>query len=388
MTDVTSISSPPSYSKAALVAGVFIAAAMLLLMGVQPILVGLYGDHLHLSLRESGWVIAAEQSGAVAGALVGYWLATRARWSHTIVSGSAVALVVNLATAFAGDGVELLLLRFGSGAATTMAYTVAIYFLGSTAAPDRAFGAVMVLQTSLMSVGAFVLSRVAATAGYSVAIASAAVWFVAPIVAALWMPKDNPVVRTGVPAANRIHGNRTLASAGLAGSFLLQLSVFAVWGHLERVGRHDGLSDTLTGDAIGIGVLGGILGGLLPAVIGARFGRIAMIALATALLVGGYVALLRELGWTYYVVGITTMNVGWVLGLIYYMGLTAQHDPDGTFTRLLPFVQVFGAGVGPVCSAIAADDDRLGPIFLVAIVAAISGLVIVLVAATRARRYR
>ncbi len=385
MSGYSASSTQPAQSWGATAAGVFIAAAMPVLMGVQPILLGLYLDHLHLALSQGGWLLAAEQGGAAAGALIGYWLATRASWSYSIVAGAMLAAAVNLATAFAGGFTELVLLRFTSGAATTIAYTVAIYFLGHIATPDRTFGFVMMLQTAFISAGAFALAKLAVNFGYFTAIASGAAWFVAAMFATAWLPKNTTRLCANAPLPNQQHRNRLLASAGLVGSFLLQLSVFAVWGFLERVGRRDGLSNTLVDNAIGIAVLGGILGGLLPAVIGARFGRIFMIAVATVLLVVSYAGLSRETNWVSYVGWVTALNVGWVLGLTYYMGLAVRHDPDGRFTRLLPFAQVLGTAAGPVCSALVTGNDRLWPVFWVASLAAVAGLAIALASATRAR---
>ena len=124
----------------------------------------------------------------------------------------------------------------------------------------------------------------------------------------------------------------------------MELSVFAVWGFLERVGRADWLSDEQVGFAIGIGVLGGLPGGLAPAIIGARFGRISMITLSAIMLVASYVVLASGLHMMGYVLWITILNVGWVLGLTYYMSLTVAHDPDGRYTRLMAFQPDAGRG--------------------------------------------
>ena len=105
-----------------------------------------------------------------------------------------------------------------------------------------------------------------------------------------------------------------------------------------------------------------------------------MIAASSVLLVLSYIALSRSLHMTSYLSWIAILNVGWVLGLSHYMGLTVTHDPDGRFTRLIPFSQILSAGVGPACSALVIDGEHLWPIFVVACVAATSGLVAVLAA--------
>lgn len=359
---------------------VFIAASALVLMGVQPILVGLYADHFHLTLSQNGWVIAAEQLGACTGAVLGYWLSTRVRWKTSIMAACAVAALTNILTSIAVGIPTLLIVRFGSGLATTLVYTVAIYCLGHAKSPDRAYGVVFVLQTIFMSIDAIALPTLVRHFGYVVGIVSGSAWFVAALMTAQWLPRDT-VRFTSRPKHERAPDrNYAVGVAALVGSFLLELSVFAVWGFLERVGRRNGISDELIGYAIAIGVLGGIPGGLLPAAVGARFGRLKMVSAATLLLILSYVVLVHKLGWISYSVWITVLNIGWVLGLVYYMGLAVHNDPDGRFTRLVPFMQAFGTAVGPACSALVTGSHRFWPIFLIGSLAAAAGLAMVLVA--------
>lgn len=386
MTEPSSRQNPGGYTPLRIALGVFVAAATLVLMGVQPILVGLYSDHLHLGLSQNGWVLAAEQFGGAVGALLGYWVSTRFRWTYIIIGACILAAVVNIATAYASGFGDLVAARFISGLTSTVAYTVAIYFLGHSAKPDRVFGLLMVLQTAFFSVDAMVLPVIDAHFGYVITIGSSTLWFAAALLAAIWLPAgpggpDVPVAaHIGSPAARPIVG-----VAALLGAFLLQLSIFAVWGFLERIGRGDGLSDEQIGFGIGIGVLGGIPGGLLPAVIGDRFGRTSMIAISAVMLVASYAAFATDLHFTGYVLWITILNVGWVLGLTYYMGLTVMHDRDGRLTRLIPFSQILSAGVGPACSALVTTNERLAPIFIVASISATAGLGAILLA-TNIRR--
>ena len=375
------------YSGLEVALGVLVAGLTLVLMGVQPILVGFYSDHLHLDLSQNGWVLAAEQFGGAAGALLGYWISTRMRWSYSIIGSCVLAAAVNVVTAYLTGFDALLVARFVSGLTSTAAYTVAIYFLAQTAKPERVFGILMVLQTTFFSIDAMILPPLNERYGYGVAVGSASLWFVAALFAAFWLPAGIDSQNRPAAAHQRQAGARPLVgAAALLGAFLLQLSIFAVWGFLERIGRGNGLSDEQIGYAIGIGVLGGIPGGLLPAVIGERFGRLSMVVLSGVLLVASYVALAGMLHMTAYLLWIGVMNVGWVLGLAYYMGLTVRHDPDGRMTRLMPFAQILSAGVGPACSALATGDQQLAPIFVIACAAATLGVVLVLAAsAVRAR---
>lgn len=380
------MSAPPgasaaSYPRSQVALGVFIASASIVLMGVQSILVGLFADHLHLDLNQNGWVLAAEQYGAAAGALLGYAIAARLPWSYSVAGGCALAAIVNFLSPYAGGIAELGTLRLLSGFFTTAVYTVGVYFLSQTANPDRVFGVLMVLTTSFFSVDAMLLPFLGEQFGYVIAVQSGGLWFVAAMIAAFWLPRGRRAVTPAPAASGGQSGRRPLVGlAALLGAFFLQLSIFAIWGFLERIGRNNGLSDEQIGYGIGVGVLGGIPAALLPALVGDRFGRVSMIAVATVLLVASYVAFDHPLGMLGYLCWITILNVGWVLGLVYYMGLTVAHDADGRLSRLMTFSQFLAAGVGPTCSALVIARDDLSPIFVVASVSALAGLLAVLLA--------
>ncbi len=49
-------SSPARYTGLQVALGVLVAGFSLVLMGIQPVLVGFYSDYLHLNLSQSGWV--------------------------------------------------------------------------------------------------------------------------------------------------------------------------------------------------------------------------------------------------------------------------------------------------------------------------------------------
>jgi hypothetical protein len=381
MTPRSSDATFAGYQPIKIALGIFVAAVSMVLMGVQPILIGLFSDHLHLDLNQNGWVLAAEQFGGAAGALGGFWVAARLRWTYTIASAFVLAAAVNILTAYAGGFGELASARFISGFTTTVAYTVAVYFLGHTSKPDRVFGILMVLTTLFFSADAILVPVLNEHFGYALAVGSASIWFGVALVAAMFLPAASGRGGSAAgPSISNLAARPIVATAALLGAFLMQLSIFAVWGFLERVGRIDGLSDAQVGYGIGIGVLGGIPGGLLPAMLGVRFGRISMITLSASMLVASYIALGTSLHMMGYVLWITVLNVGWVLGLIYYMGLTVSEDPDGRYTRLMPFSQMFAAGMGPACSALIIRNDQLSPIFVIASIAATAGLIAIFVA--------
>ena len=197
MTGHPSTETPATYPPIKIALGVFIGSAAMVLMGVQPILIGLFSDHLHLDLTQSGWILAAEQFGGAAGALLGYWIATRMRWTYSIAGACVLAAAVNIATAYSGGFGEIAAARFVSGLTTTVAYTVAVYFLGHTSKPDRVYGFLMILTTIFFSVDAIALPLLNEHYGYTVALGSVAMWFAAALFAAILLPKGPTGTKPG-----------------------------------------------------------------------------------------------------------------------------------------------------------------------------------------------
>jgi hypothetical protein len=358
---------------------VFACTATSAILGAQPMLIDLYCDHLHLSLRQSGWLLSTEQFGGAIGAILGYWLAPRARWAVTIGAACAVAVGINLVSGYVNGFGEILVVRFACGFFMMVAYTVEIYVLGHAAAPDRAFGLLLVLQGLCSSAYIMLVPWVTQRFGYVAAIGSDAWWLLAALIAVCWLP--GAAGTTGSPQARHVApvGARSvIGAAALFGGFLLQLSAYAMWGFLAQVGRQDGFSDTSIGYTIGLGSIVGTPAGLLPMILGARFGRIPMIGGATVALIASFVALAGHLSSTGFLLSVALINAGWVVGLPYFMALTVAHDPDGRFTRLLPFAQISSAALGPASVTPFISGVQLWPIFLIASVAALTGLLAVI----------
>jgi len=130
---------------------VFACTATSVILGAQPMLVGWDSDHLRLDLKQNGWLLSTEQLGGACGAIIGYWLAPRIRWSLIMAAACTAAIVLNLASGYVGDFAGILAARFLCVLSTVIAYTVAIYVLGHAAKPDRAFGLLLVAQGLLSS---------------------------------------------------------------------------------------------------------------------------------------------------------------------------------------------------------------------------------------------
>ncbi|WP_049785896.1 MFS transporter [Sphingobium chlorophenolicum] len=361
-------------------ASILVATFALAMTGVQPIFVGLLADRIGLSIDSVALLLGAEQFGLVAGATLGFGRLRHYRLTRWVFSAGTLAAIASAATALAGTLPVLMALRFIVGMAVGAAYTVSVFALGRSAKPDRAYGLILFAQTLLWAIYAPILPLLASRLGAAAAILSTSLWFILVAICALGLPQreDRETVGEIRQIAETRPANRP-AWFGLAGMFLLQVSIYAQWGFLERVGKDAGMTPETVGWAFGIGLLGGLPGGMLPALIADRFGHRWPIAIGTVTVIAADLLFaLAPSPAMHFLLAVFLLNFGWVLALAYYMGFIALFDRTGSATRLISMVQTLGTAFGPVSVALIVSGNNLRPIFLLSSVAAGIGILLIM----------
>jgi len=359
----------------------YIYGASIALLGIYPLMAGLYRDRLGLGLPEVGWVLGVEQSGCAIGSLLGFWLTPRFRWRTLIVGACIAAFVANVLTAGAGSFVPLVLLRFVSGIGMALTTVVSACVLARSTSPDRAYGAGFFLQCVLAAIGVWLFGEVHRTIGYGAAIGSGAVWFGTAALVGLTVPANLAGSAGNVVAVSNEERRRMrplLATGGLFGLVLFGTCTNGIWDYLDSIGLAHGLSTSEIDRGIWLGVLGGAAGGLIPMLIGAGGGRIRMIAITTFLLLGNLYCITVSNGPMAFIVNIAVFVSVWNLGIVYYMALTIEHDATGWYTRLMNFAAVVGQAAGPFVASIVVSNGSLGRLVMASTVPAIFALLFVL----------
>ena len=369
-------------------ASILVATFAFAMTGVQPIFVGLLADKIGLDVDSIALLLGAEQFGLVVGATLGFGRLRHYRLTRWVFFAGTLAAIASAATAVADTLPVLMALRFVVGMAVGAAYTVAVFALGRSAKPDRAFGLILFAQTLLWALYAPVLPLLAARLGAAGAILSTSLWFLLVALCALGLPRrDHPdaVAETGRVAAIRA-ANRP-AWFSLAGMFLLQVSIYAQWGFLERVGKDAGMTPETVGWAFGIGLLGGLPGGMLSALIADRYGHRWPIAIGTVMVIAAnLIFAVAPSPAMNFLLAVFLLNFGWVVALAYYMGFIALSDRNGSATRLISMAQTLGTAFGPAAVAFLVSGDDLKPIFLLSSTAAGAGVLLVIWALAQEKR--
>ena len=109
---------------------IYIAATALIIIGVQPIFIGLLAERLQLDLSQQGWVLSSEMSGTLLGSLILPVLGRRLSGRGLYLAAAIAALMLNVLSAALDTLTTLILCRFACGIAAGVLYAGSISGLG------------------------------------------------------------------------------------------------------------------------------------------------------------------------------------------------------------------------------------------------------------------
>jgi len=372
---------------------ILIAATSILVIGVQPIFIGLLTNRLGLTLAQQSWTMSAEMCGSIIGTLL-YLPMIRFLGPRTITLSSALVLLfANAATASVTQLDPLLVLRCLSGICSGILYSYAIYWLGSMSGQDRSFGILLFVQNALFSSNAVILPMMAEWQGFAGAIYYLSAWFVLVCCLCFCLPAKHREARQPVANAPQPSGLSGLSLVGvgsLLGMLFMQLSIYSLWGFVEGIGSDAGVTPVNIGWAISIGLLGGLPGAALPSMAGRHLGRVPMILTGSLAVLGAiYMLATRIHSATDLMIAVFLMNFGWNLALSYYMSSVVANDPSGRLTKLVGVVQVASAAAAPTLLSLFIEGNDRHSIFVLSSGAILMGcgLVLSMLACERRKMY-
>ncbi|WP_267398324.1 MFS transporter [Pseudomonas sp. GM_Psu_2] len=364
-----------------------IAAASILVIGVQPIFIGLLTERLGLSLAQQSWTLSVEMCGSIVGTLL-YLPMNRFLGPRTLALGTALLLLfANTATASVTALDPLLALRGLSGLCSGVLYSYAIYWLGSMPGQDRSFGILLFVQTALFASSAVIMPMIAQWQGFAGAIYYLAAWFALVCLLSLCLPARHSPETRSVSQASLRSGLTVIGVCSLLGMLFLQLSIYSLWGFVEGIASDAGVAPVDIGWAISLGLLGGLPGAALPSAAGRHLGRMPMILTGSLAVLGAiYLLATRIHTAADLLLAVFLMNFGWNLALSYYMSLVVTHDPSGRLTKLVGVVQVASAAAAPTLLGLIIEGNDRRSLFVLSSGAILIGCVLVIVMLSCGRR--
>ena len=245
MDDPAAVVAPPGPAQLALALSV--GSVALLMLGLQPLLLGALVDQGRLTVDQLGLAATAEllALGATTGVLAGLLPAVRLR---LINGGACLGLAAANIMSMLTSGYGFVAARALAGLASGMLVWIAVVMITRAKAPDRLAGIFLTAQTLAQAALAAVLPvtamlRFGADGGLATLAALALLG-----VAASFLLQDQFAPLPKPEAA--VSGLPWRGMAGLISVFLYLAGIVGLWVFVERLGARAGASATLAGIAV------------------------------------------------------------------------------------------------------------------------------------------
>jgi MFS transporter, DHA1 family, inner membrane transport protein len=359
-------------------AALSIGSAALLIMGVQPILLGEMLDARQITLEGVGLVAMAELVALGLGVLLGDLAKPLTRLRSVTVIASLSVLALDALTLKATGDVGFALIRGAAGLAEGVLLWATTAIIVRLPDPARVAGIFFVVQTLAQALICLVLARTVIPAyGWQGAIVVLAALMLLPAILAVGLPRT--LRSLAAPAHTGFRWSPRTAAPLLA-VFLQMSALGSLWAYLEPLGKSAGFDakgiQTLIAAAFAFQVTGG---GVASALVHRLFPRPTLIA-GSAALGASALAMSPGLGASPLVFASLSaaFSFMWVFILPFQTAMSFGADPSGRVASLVPAAQLFGFAFGPLVASVLVEGENAAAVPMVsAAFAAAAGLVLV-----------
>ena len=348
-------------------AALALGSVAVLMVGLQPLLLGELLAQNHVSLEGVGLVAMGEIVALGLGVVLGDLLRSRLNLRLLTVIALFFAAGTDLVTAnVTGDG-SLTAARAMAGLAEGLLLWGAVSLIVQGPAPDRVAGVFMVVQTLAQALIAAVLAfwilpGQSVYAGFVFLGVLTAV----SVLCVAWLPIRLACQPDKQPDASGFRWN--FKHAGLLILVFLQLSAIgALWAYLEPLGTHAGLTSQAAQLLVSAMLFMQVVGGCLGILLVRRVPDYSMLAVAALLLasiaLGMYVA--ADQGITVFLGLCSFFALVYLMLTPFQVRIALQIDPSGRIAGLIPGMQLLGCAFGPLLASQWIAGENAQPVLLV-----------------------
>ena len=353
----------PAVSLAAAGTGIALGCIGVLMLGLQPLLLGSLLEEHRLSVAQLTQAAMLEQlaMGVVAGALGAF---APPRHLRLLGGVGCLLLAASNAGCLGGSGLSLVLWRGMSGCGGGILLWIAAGIIAFSRTPARFsalfVGAQAAFQGALAALLPVTLMPVMGANG---GLAALVVLSLASILLLRWLPSDLPDLAKETLGRGWI-GVR--ACAGLLASFFFMAAIVGFWVFVEPLGAFQHISPVVTRFADAANLAAQFAGAVLAIVLAQRLAG----AVGTVL-VASCAALLVTVAWvatvphdSAYLAALMLHGFVWSVGLSFYVPLLVRADPTRRGAMLLPGAQMLGGSAGPIITGWFATEMYLTPVLI------------------------
>lgn len=338
-------------SRSAIFAGAYISGLNVLIVNLQPLILGALADSHGFTDRQLGQLGAIFVAFATVCSLSGPLWVRRVDWRAFSRSMIALAVLALVGGAFLKSGTAVFALFAVLGVIKAALGIPAFASLGDGSNPDRNYGVSVGFQALLAAAvtapsAAYIIPRFGVPGLFiTIAVLVASGWVVSR-----WLP------RRGIATAEveRLEGPRAGGAAivapvvALVALALFTGAILGFWYFIERIGVDRGVPAGTIGLALSAISLASIATASIVAWLGGRFPSLVFVGVGTLLLVAGFSAMKVE-GTAAYVAGTMAFAMGWGLAQPAYYALVRKVDATGRLFVAAPAAGgVAGVAIGLV----------------------------------------
>ena len=337
--------------------------------GLNPVIATAYVDYLDFSEAQAGYVLAADMSGFAIGTLL---VSARVHiWNRRVVAlcGIAVLLVGNLACLGLAAFNSMLIARFVIGMGAGTAAGVMAASIAASGNPDRYFGLYTVVTLSafalLISLATVLLGSFGIRGLFSL--------LACMTLPALCLARKFPEFASGgennageTPSSRRRMPFGIVLVVSIA-TLAYYVGTGGVWPYMSQVGRALDFSVHAVGNLLAVSQLCGVAGALVPVFLGARLGRMPPIMFSLLASAGCLLALLFFSNKLIYALVIQLYMFVWLMFFPYLMGIVSELDPVGRLAGVSYALQSIGFAIGPALAALMIPGGGYAALFYLGI---------------------
>lgn len=351
----------------AIAACLILGSIALLMLGLQPLLLGSLAEAGRLDVAEVGYAATSELLAiGIVSALAGMLLKPH-RLRLMSIAACLVLAAANFGTIYV-DGMGIVLLRAVAGSASGLLVWVAVNLITRGQSPERLSGIFVTLQTLMQfALAATLPVTLLPIYGANVGLFALGSFSVLAIACTFFIPdRFEPLPKTEETTSTALPISGIVA---LLVVFLYLAAIVGLWVYIERVGVLAGVSPQTAGLAVAVALAAQVVGGFAATALAGRVNAVfAFIAcgLANIALVGVFAL---QPGATVYLLSVAAFGFIWLFALPFQVPLLIEADPSRRSAMLMAGAQLLGCSAGPMLtSAVATDHDMSGVLDVTAVV--------------------
>jgi len=311
---------------------------------------------------QAGLVASFNIYGASLGALLAALIVPRVDWKRSLAALFVALIALDLISTALRTPESSLVVRALHGVVGGTSVGIGLAVIGRSAAPDRAFGMLLLVQFGLGGLGIMWLPGLVPQYGTAALFVALAALTAVTLVVTLLLPRDLVGSAAITRASTRTGSIEGLPAAmTLLAIFLFQAGNMGLSAFIIGLGEAGGLRPDFVTRALGWATWLGAIGAVLVIWLGTRWGRVRPLLPAIALTLIGTAAFhFSSVGLIYFAANLGTA-ITWSFIVPYLFGMSSQFDASGRTAAWCGLASKLGLASGPLAAGylVVGDDYTL-----------------------------